>query len=1545
MPSDDRPLRDRLAAGLRARLRRYEETGDRRQLLAAEARAEAGQLRKLLKDPLAETDAVHALGMFHWTRAQLLPSGEEKEDLEIAVLALRVVHVSQPDRVPARLAVHIQEAEAGVDTRFRTEHGQGTRQLRRAVAVGDGVALAEAVRRFTEALRLMPTEHRERPGYLSDLGTALRTRYEQTGDREALESAIAHLREAVRTATSAEPARAMFLSNLGAALLNRYALLGSREDLAEALAMSRQAVGMTSPEDSDYAKRLSNLGGILVQLSGLEGEPTAADEAMDVLQRAVDAAAPSDPIRQRYLVNLAGALAMRGSRSADLADLDRAISALQSVVADVPASHPLRFPALNNLCDALHDRYQLSGSSLDLDACVDAGRGALGAIDPGHPFHANVGGLLGLALCDRFALGRNPADLEAAIALLRPAALVLPDGRMKTSVRAALGSVLVARCERSGSSADLDVAIQALEQAIENVPVGRPTHDQLVERLERARALVQRYTEELRGADEWIDRWRAAERNPVLDDPRDPEEPKVLNDLGLSLFDRFRITGDAAVLDEAVEKVRAAVRTTPVDAPRLAGRLVNLASLLQTRYELTGAMTDLDAADDAAREAVAVTPEQDTERAGRLSLLAGIQYLRCALTQEPDDYDRSVNAASATVRAAAPDDPELPRYRANLVGAFAARHERTGDITDLDTAIEVGRAAGSGDATALVNLGDALLSRYDDAGDPDDLREAVHVTEQAVESAPVGHPYRAHVLCGRSKALRRRFESTGDPEDLDGCLHAARGAVAATAPGGTQRPGALSALSNALSRRFELTGALADLDECVEARREAVRLAPARHRDLPMFHSNLAAALLGRHGLYDCRTDTLDEAVAHARQAVHEADGYHHSLHRFWGTLAAAFHARYRHTANAEDLDASVDAHRKALAATPSVRVERALALHNVGSALAGRFRLTTDPTDLDASLRSHREAAALAPGGAPVRGVVLLALGRALMLRYAVTQDAPALQEARVALEEAAHNSALGSSARVAAAEELARCHAETGDWNLACTAYEYAIELLPAVAPRHEERRTQESGLGGFASLASDAAACALHLNSPERALRLLEAGRGLLLTQALEVRTDVTELRRKEPELADRFTALRLRLDVPETEFAGGPPMSPSAMNRWAAEERRLAVTDFEALLADIRRLPDLKGFLRPPTTAELCAQAGEGPVVVVNTSDFRCDALILHPDRIQVVPLPDLTEADAEAHAESLAQAVAASQDPARTVLRRKAAQDAVHETLGWLWDVITEPVLDALGLTSEPVPNQPRRRIWWSPAGVLSTFPLHAAGHHTEAAEPGRAVLDRVVSSYIPTIRALAHSRTRPRGSGKVLAVALPETPGASTLAGAVHELRQLASRYAYTLTLTGPEATGSRVLAELPHHSVAHFACHAVNDPADPSSGRLLVHDHLDRPLSMRDIARLELSGDLAYLSACSTARSGSRFAAEAIHLTSAFQIAGYRHVIGTLWPIADDAAADIAADVYDHLPLRPDGSPDTDQVALALHHALRRIRDRYRSVPTRWASHLHVGR
>jgi hypothetical protein len=177
----------------------------------------------------------------------------------------------------------------------------------------------------------------------------------------------------------------------------------------------------------------------------------------------------------------------------------------------------------------------------------------------------------------------------------------------------------------------------------------------------------------------------------------------------------------------------------------------------------------------------------------------------------------------------------------------------------------------------------------------------------------------------------------------------------------------------------------------------------------------------------------------------------------------------------------------------------------------------------------------------------------------------------------------------------------------------------------------------------------------------------------------------------------------------------------------------------------------------------------------------------------------------------------------------------------------------------------------------------------------RAFLDRVVSSYTPAIRALAHARagpgpapggTAPAVGHAALIVALPDTPNAPALPGVRAEVDLLRSLLPDADVLAGPGATRDTVLTALPGLPVAHFACHGSSDWADPDASHLLLHDHDTHPLTISEISRLDLaSAGLAYLSACSTTDGVPRLADEAVRITAAFQLAGYRHVIGTLCP------------------------------------------------------------
>jgi CHAT domain-containing protein len=257
------------------------------------------------------------------------------------------------------------------------------------------------------------------------------------------------------------------------------------------------------------------------------------------------------------------------------------------------------------------------------------------------------------------------------------------------------------------------------------------------------------------------------------------------------------------------------------------------------------------------------------------------------------------------------------------------------------------------------------------------------------------------------------------------------------------------------------------------------------------------------------------------------------------------------------------------------------------------------------------------------------------------------------------------------------------------------------------------------------------------------------------------------------------------------------------------------------------------------------------------------------------------------------------------------------------------------------------RLWWCPSGPLAFLPLHAAGYHETRFDPvPRMVADRAVSSYLPTIRSLSYAR-RPAAppaasEARALVVAMPHTPGAADLPAATSEAGILAGALGTAArVLTGPDATRDKVTAAMGTYPWAHFACHGDSRLADPSASRLLLADHRSRPLTVLDVIRLRLSdAEFAYLSACSTARTGAQLPDEAIHLAAAFHLAGYRHVIGTLWPAGDRAALAFAADVYPVL--LADG--DASQAASTLHDTVLTLRLIHAPRPSVWAGHIHLG-
>ena len=251
--------------------------------------------------------------------------------------------------------------------------------------------------------------------------------------------------------------------------------------------------------------------------------------------------------------------------------------------------------------------------------------------------------------------------------------------------------------------------------------------------------------------------------------------------------------------------------------------------------------------------------------------------------------------------------------------------------------------------------------------------------------------------------------------------------------------------------------------------------------------------------------------------------------------------------------------------------------------------------------------------------------------------------------------------------------------------------------------------------------------------------------------------------------------------------------------------------------------------------------------------------------------------------SFHQALVTAHDPQVGSDERIGAQDTLSAVLEWLWDVAAGPILDKLGYQHTPATKDKEAwpRVWWVPSGLLGLLPLHAAGYHRRPPGPNgnrRTVMDRVISSYTPTVRALGYAREATTASApteRALIVAMPTTPGIdSPLYYVADEAELVRQRLpGATLLIENPPATAhlptkATVLAHLGACAIAHFACHGHSHPSDPSQSLLLLHDHDTDPLTVASLAPIRLDhARLAYLSACRTAfSSATKLIDEAIH-------------------------------------------------------------------------------
>ncbi|GAA0388274.1 CHAT domain-containing protein [Acrocarpospora corrugata] len=1083
-------------------------------------------------------------------------------------------------------------------------------------------------------------------------------------------------------------------------------------------------------------------------------------------------------------------------------------------------------------------------------------------------------------------------------------------------VFADVGVTLFQEFQRTGDASHLDNALLAFRRAVSDSPSGDPmlpVRKWKLSTVLRTRLDLQGRQGDPADLEEAVRLGRAAAAEIPAGDP---DRAPCLSSLALTLRSRFERHEAAGDIEEAVRTARASVAEAAPGHPARGVVLFTLVLTLRSRA---------DAGDDdeiiaACRESADLFEPGSPDQLKARLILGQSLYDRFTRLARDDDLDEAIRELTPAL---GPDPVDRPVRVVALLAlglARSARFKRTAEPGEESAAIEALRAAEQalppGDESrglVLSTLGSLLFSRFRQAGDPADRQAALTAFRDTVQATPAGDARLADRLAELGSHLQMSYEETGSLAHLDESIHAYQDALAR--PGDHDRVRSLGMLSTSLRLRYELAGDAADLDAAVSLGRAAL----TEEATDPL--SRLTALnSLGNALMTSADTDSggrsLDEAIAVHRVMLAESQAGQPLRAYPLMNLANGLRARYERDGNPADLDEAILLGRQGLALETPLP-DRPAAIAGLGFALLQRHSHTGDEGDLAESIDLLRAALRVCPPEHPVRARLHLMSGLALHARFTVTRAPHDLREAVSAWRQAAGIATGDVTTRLRAARTWAFAATEEADAELAVDAYAAAVGLLPLLAWPGLDRGIREERLSQGHGLASEAAAWAIMAGRPDRALELLEQGRTVLWAQDLRVRADLSALREAEPDLAARLDHVRARLD-------GG------SAERQAATTRRRLVEEWDELARQVSELPGFERFLRPYSAAELCAGASGGPVVVVNVSRFRCDALVVTTGGVEVVPLPRLTEEDVVERANLLLYGLEWAS--ARFVLR-----DTFTAMLAWLWEAVAEPVLSFPAIAEAPA-----ARLWWCPTGALTFLPLHAAGLRAPDSVP-----DRVVSSYTPSLAALVRAGNRPPappvrrcvvGVSEYRADAYPEGRP-SRLPGVAAEVAQVSALPGGATVLRDGEATREAVLRLLARHEWSHFACHGRQDLRDPAKGALCLYDG---PLPVLEIAEQRLPhAELAYLSACSTAIGGGGVPDEAVHPAAALQVAGYRHVIATLWPIADHTARAVAGDFYTRL---GGSAPGSAEVAHALHGAVNALRAAHPDMPEIWAPYLHIG-
>ncbi len=127
---------------------------------------------------------------------------------------------------------------------------------------------------------------------------------------------------------------------------------------------------------------------------------------------------------------------------------------------------------------------------------------------------------------------------------------------------------------------------------------------------------------------------------------------------------------------------------------------------------------------------------------------------------------------------------------------------------------------------------------------------------------------------------------------------------------------------------------------------------------------------------------------------------------------------------------------------------------------------------------------------------------------------------------------------------------------------------------------------------------------------------------------------------------------------------------------------------------------------------------------------------------------------------------------------------------------------------------------------------------------------------------------------------------------------QSISKYFTNESKTGQTASLGNFKSSV-DQSILHLATHACLDDADPNFNKLIF---ADEELSLLELENMDLTADLAILSACNTGSGKLESGEGVINLGKGFRKAGVKSLMASLWALNDCSTSEVIANFYKEL-------------------------------------------